>query len=114
MVRCIEIVEKLITTLKGEDQKRGAAIVKHALSAPLRQIVDNAGISGEVVLEKLLENKSPSYGFDAHAGVFCDMYETGIIDPTKVVKAAIQNAASVAGLVLTTDVLLVEPKKLEE
>lgn len=107
LVRCIEAVKNLIAKLESEDQRMGAMIIEKALSAPLRQISENAGMSGEVVLEKVLAG-SMAFGYDARNKIYCDMLKAGIIDPTKVAKSAIRNAASVAGLVLTTDVLLVE------
>jgi len=106
-VRCIKVVQKLSRKLDSDAQKIGAAIIEKALAAPLKQIASNAGISGEVVLEKVLEGKG-SVGFNARDTSYCDLIKTGIIDPAKVAKTAIENAASVAGLLLTTDALLVE------
>ena len=96
--------------LKG-DQRTGADIVRRALASPLKQIALNAGLDGAVVLEKIKDMK-PTEGYDALADKYCDLIEAGIIDPTKVVRCALQNAASVAGLLLTTDALVAEiPEK---
>jgi chaperonin GroEL len=111
LVRCIKAVEGL--TLANEEQRKGAAIVIKALGAPLKQIAANAGITGEIVLEKVLEGEG-SFGFDASTQTYGDMYKAGIIDPVKVTKSAIQNAASVAGLVLTTDVVLIDEPETPE
>jgi len=93
------------------DQRTGVDIVRRALTAPLKQIAANAGLDGAVVLEKIKDMKE-SEGYDALADKYCDMLEAGIIDPTKVVRSALQNAASVAGLLLTTDALVAEiPEK---
>jgi len=109
-VRCIDAVSKL--KLENDEQTKGAEIIKKALTYPLRQIAENSGITGEIVLEKVLA-KNGSFGYDARNKIYVDMIEAGIIDPVKVAKAAIKNAASVAGLVLTTDVLLVDNSEQE-
>ena len=109
LVRCIEAVEAL--QLENEDQKKGASIIIKALSSPLKQIAENAGITGEVVLEKVVEKDAVTHGFNASNHTYCDMLEAGIIDPVKVTKSAIQNAASVAGLLLTTDAILVDDEE---
>ena len=94
------------------DQKVGVEIVRRALQAPLRQIAENSGFDGAVVAGKLLEQTDPSRGFDAQAGEYTDMLKAGIIDPTKVVRTALQDAASVAGLLITTEAMIAEkPKK---
>jgi chaperonin GroEL len=100
--------------LKGEnaDQNAGIAIVRRALQAPIRQIAENAGVEGSIVVGKVLENKSATYGFDAQTEQYVDMISAGIIDPAKVVRTALQDAASVAGLMITTEAAVVEaPKK---
>lgn len=112
LVRCIEVVRNLAVSLKNEDQRMGATIIERVLSAPLKQIAQNAGLTGEVVFDKVMLGTG-SFGFNAKEKTYVDMYESGIVDPVKVTKAALINAASVAGLVLTTDVLLVEKIKLE-
>ncbi len=94
------------------DQKAGVAIVKRALQAPIRQIVQNAGGEGSIVVGKLLEQSNTSYGFDAQADEYGDLVAKGIIDPTKVVRTALQNAASVSGLLITTEAMVAEvPEK---
>ena len=105
-VRCLSAVEDVATTL-SPDQAAGARIVKRSLEEPLRQIVNNAGFEGSVILEKVRDEK-PTVGFDAGKGEFVDMVKAGIIDPTKVARSAIQNAASVAGLMLTTEVMVTD------
>ncbi|MEI2735060.1 MAG: chaperonin GroEL [Rhodoblastus sp.] len=94
------------------DQKTGVDIVRRALTSPARQIVDNAGGDGAVVVGKLVEAKDYAYGFDAQTGDYADLVKAGIIDPTKVVRTALQDAASVAGLLVTTEAMIAElPKK---
>jgi chaperonin GroEL len=109
-LRAIEAVENAKSKAKG-DEKFGFEILAEALRAPARQIADNAGEDGEVIVAQILENKNPSYGYNAAEGEFGDMFKLGIIDPTKVTKTALQNAASVSGLALTTDVLITELKE---
>jgi chaperonin GroEL len=97
---------------KNDDQKTGVEIVRKALSWPARQIAINAGEDGSVIVGKILENKSYNWGFDSQTGEYGDLVKKGIIDPTKVVRAAIQNAASVAALLITTEAMVAElPKK---
>lgn len=108
LVRCIEAVEVLESSLANEDQRMGAQIIKKALASPLMQIAANADISGDVVLENVRKSTNLNYGFNARTHEYIDMLQAGIIDPAKVAKAALQNAAGVAGLILTTEVLLVE------
>ena len=105
---------KALNDLKpaNEDQKAGIEIIRRALQAPLRQIAENAGADGAVVAGKVLESKDVNFGFDAQKGEYVDMIKAGIIDPTKVVRHALQDAASVAGLVITTEALIAEkPEK---
>jgi chaperonin GroEL len=98
--------------VENEDQKAGINIVRKALEAPLRQIVENSGVEGSIVVGKLRESKSNTFGFDAQNEKYVDMIEAGIIDPTKVVRTALQDAASVAGLLITTEAMIAEaPKK---
>ncbi|MCW5752178.1 MAG: chaperonin GroEL [Alphaproteobacteria bacterium] len=100
--------------LKGanHDQQMGIDIVRRALQSPVRQISENAGVDGAIVAGKLLEQKSPTWGFDAQSGAYVDMVKSGIIDPTKVVRSALQDAASVAGLLVTTEAMVAEkPEK---
>ena len=96
----------------NDDQKTGIEIVRKALSAPARQIALNAGEDGSIIVGKILEKDQYGYGFDAQSGEYVDMMKKGIIDPTKVVRAALQNAASIAGLLITTEAMVAEvPKK---
>ena len=94
--------------VKGSDQKAGVDIVKKALEAPIRQITANAGVDGSIVVGKLLEGKKPSQGFDAQEEEYCDMFAKGIIDPTKVVRTALQDAASIAGILVTTEAMVAD------
>lgn len=93
---------------KSEDIQAGLAIVRRALEEPLRQISNNAGFEGSVIVNDVRNLDKPAKGFDAYRGEYVDMIEKGIIDPTKVVRIALQNAASVAGLMLTTEALISE------
>jgi len=105
---------KALEGLKGDnaDQNAGIAIIRRALQAPIRQIAENAGVEGSIVVGKILENSSPTFGFDAQTDKYVDMITAGIIDPTKVVRTALQGAASVAGLMITTEAVIAEaPKK---
>jgi len=86
--------------------------VLRAIEAPIRQIVENAGVEGSIVVGKITENKSQTYGFDAQTEQYVDMLSAGIVDPAKVVRVALQDAASVAGLMITTEAMVAEhPKK---
>jgi chaperonin GroEL len=105
---------KALDGLKGDnaDQDAGIAIVRRALQAPIRQIAENAGVEGSIVVGKILENASATFGFDAQTDKYVDMITAGIVDPAKVVRTALQDAASVAGLMITTEAAIVEaPKK---
>ena len=101
---------KVLATLKGEnnDQDAGIKIVRRAIQAPLRQIAENAGVDGSVVVGKVIENDSPSFGFDAQTEEYGDMLKAGVIDPTKVVRIALENAASIAGLLITTEAMIAQ------
>ena len=94
--------------VKGDDQKSGVEIVKKALQSPIRQITNNAGVDGSVVVGKLLEMNKPSHGYDAQTEQYVDMFKEGIIDPVKVVRTALQNAASIAGLLVTTEAMVAD------
>ena len=96
------------------DESIGYNIIVRACKAPLRQIVDNAGEDGNVVASKVLENSDKNFGYDARAGEYCDMVKKGIIDPTKVVRSALQNAASVATLLLTSDAMIADEQKKDD
>jgi chaperonin GroEL len=99
---------------QNEDQKHGVEIVRKALSAPARQIAINSGEDGSVIVGKILEKDQYAYGFDAQDGEYADLVKKGIIDPTKVVRQALQGASSVAGLLITTEAMVAElPKKKE-
>ena len=99
---------------KGSDQKAGIDIVKKALEAPIRQIVANAGVDGSIVVGKLLEGKKVSQGYDAQNEEYCDMFAKGIIDPTKVVRTCLQDAASIAGLLVTTEAMVADKPEEKE
>jgi chaperonin GroEL len=110
LLRASEALKKLRPS--NEDQKHGVEIVRKAIQSPARQIATNAGEDGSVIVGKILEKDQYSYGFDAQTGEYGNLVSKGIIDPTKVVRAAIQNAASVAGLLITTEAMVAEvPKK---
>jgi len=106
LLRTIPALEKL--KLEDEDQRLGVSIVKRALEDPIREIVNNAGLEGAVITEQVRQNKNINYGFDANAEKYVDMMEAGIIDPTKVTRYALQNAASVAALMLMTSVMITD------
>src|SRR6187549_3157148 len=110
LLRAKKAVEKLRS--ENPDVQAGINIVLKAIEAPIRQISENAGVEGSIVVSKVLESKSDSYGFDAQAEEYKDLVTAGIIDPTKVVRTALQDAASVAGLLVTTEAMVAEhPKK---
>jgi len=104
LLRCREAVQKVRDKLKG-DEKIGANIIDHALDAPIRQIADNCGIDGSVIADEVSQ-KPTNTGYDAYAGEYVDMYKAGIIDPVKVVRSALSNAASISALMLTTQALV--------
>ena len=106
-INAIPAVKALVETLDG-DERTGAKIVLKALEAPLRQIAANAGLEGSVIIDKILAADKPNYGFDAQAETYGDMIEMGIVDPTKVTRSALENAASVASMVLTTECLVAD------
>ena len=106
-VNAIPAVEKLVSRLSG-DEKTGAAIVARALQAPIRQIAENADVDGSVIFEKIKNSRKLGYGYDAAKDVFVDMIPSGIVDPTKVTRSALENAASIAASVLTTESLVVD------
>jgi chaperonin GroEL len=113
LARCIDAVQEVINGEANEDQKVGAAIILRAIEAPLRQIVSNAGLEGALIIDKVKGNSDVNYGFNAAEGNYVNMIESGIIDPTKVVRTALENAASVAGLLLTTEAGIHEIPKEE-
>jgi chaperonin GroEL len=96
----------------NDDQNVGIAIVRKAIQSPIRQIVENSGVEASIVVGKLLEQKSSTYGFNAQTEEYVDLIEAGIVDPTKVVRIALQNASSVAALLITTEAMVADrPKK---
>jgi chaperonin GroEL len=106
----VKALEKLKPA--NDDQKVGIDIVRRAIAAPARLIAENAGTDGSIVVGKLLESKSSNWGFDAQSGEYTDLVKAGIIDPTKVVRCALQDAASVAGLLVTTEAMIADrPEK---
>ncbi|MGO4407598.1 chaperonin GroEL [Bosea sp. RAF48] len=110
LLRAVKALEGLVPG--NDDQKTGVEIVRKAITAPARQIVENAGGDGAVVVGKLLESQDYAWGYNAQTGEYGDLVKAGIIDPTKVVRTAIQDAASVAGLLITTEAMIAElPKK---
>ena len=112
LINAIPAVEKLVGELEG-DEKTGAQIIRTALEAPLRQIAVNAGLEGSVIIDKIISANKVGYGFDAYNEEYVDMISAGIVDPTKVTRSALQNAASVAAMVLTTESLVADIKEPE-
>ena len=106
-VNAVPAVEKLIGKVEG-DEKTGVKIIVNALQEPVRQIAKNAGVDGSVVLEKIKSSRKVGYGFDAYKEVYCDMIGAGIVDPAKVTRSALENAASVSSMVLTTEALVAD------
>ncbi|MCC6595637.1 MAG: chaperonin GroEL, partial [Rhodanobacteraceae bacterium] len=111
LVRALAGIAKLKSD--NEDQEHGIVIARRAMEAPLREIVTNAGEEASVILNKVAEGKG-NFGYNAATGQFGDMVELGILDPTKVTRTALQNAASIAGLVITTEAMVAEAPKKEE
>jgi chaperonin GroEL len=110
-VRAAKVLEKFLTNPDGEgdqDEQIGVNIVRRALEEPLRQIVQNAGKEGAVVVERVRADKNDSFGFNAATEKFEDLVKAGVIDPAKVTRTALQNAASIAGLMLTTEAMVSE------
>ncbi len=107
LLSCVPVLKKLVATLSG-DEKTGASIILKACEEPVRQIAANAGLDGSVIVDKILSKKQANYGFDALKNVYTDMVESGIIDPTKVTRSVLQNAASVASTLLTTESIVTD------
>ena len=105
-IRCIPAVNKLADTLDG-DEKTGARIIAKTLSSPLRRIVENAGLEG-VVIQNHIETLTGNFGYDARADKYVDMVAEGILDPTKVTRCALENAASIAAILLTTEAIVAD------
>ncbi|MBQ2707910.1 MAG: chaperonin GroEL, partial [Clostridia bacterium] len=108
----IDDVKAVLDTVDG-DEKTGVKIVLKSLEAPVRQIAENAGFEGSIIVDKILSSGKKGYGFDAYNEVYVDMMEAGIVDPTKVTRSALQNAASVAATVLTTEAVVADIKEPE-
>ena len=106
-VNAIPAVEKLVAKLSG-DEKTGAQIIAKALQAPIRQIAENAGVDGSVVFERIKSSRKVGYGYNAYTATYCDMIPSGIVDPTKVTRTALENAASIAACVLTTESIVAD------
>ena len=106
-VNAIPAVEKLVAKLSG-DEKTGAQIIARALQAPIRQIAENAGVDGSIVYDKIRSSRKVGYGYNAYTETYCDMVPSGIVDPTKVTRTALENAASIASCVLTTEALVAD------
>ena len=107
LLSCVPVIKELVATLDG-DEKTGASIILKACEEPVRQIAANAGLDGSVIVEKILTKGDANYGFDALKNVYTDMEESGIIDPTKVTRSVLQNAASVASTLLTTESIVTD------
>ena len=105
LIRTIAKIEALAKTLEG-DEKSGAEIVARALEKPIRTLAENSGVDGAVIADDVKKQKSDNVGYNANTGEYVDMYKAGIVDPTKVARSALQNAASIAGLMLTTEVMI--------
>jgi chaperonin GroEL len=115
LVRCTDAVEQVAKGLEDHDERVGAQIVRRALEEPLRQIVENSGEEGAIVVGKIRESKDPNYGFNAQTGEFEDLVKAGVLDPTKVTRTALLNAGSIAALMLTTEALVAEiPEEKKE
>jgi chaperonin GroEL len=111
LLRCIPALDKLKLE---DDEATGVAIVKRALEEPMRQIAQNAGQEGAIIVGRIRDSKDENFGYNAETGEFGDMIKAGVIDPTKVTRLALQNAASVVALMLTTEVLIADIKEEEE
>jgi chaperonin GroEL len=109
LLRCREAVEKVRGSARG-DEKIGVDIILRSLTMPIRQIADNSGIDGSVIADEVSQ-KPTNTGYDANAAKYVDMFKAGIIDPVKVVRSALQNAASIAGLMLTTETMVTDLNK---
>jgi len=108
LARAKKVLQELLDSTDNPDIKVGIKVVLKALDTPMKQIVENAGLDGAVVVDKILNNDDPAFGYDALNDVYTDMFKVGIIDPAKVTRSALQNAASIAGILLTTEAALTE------
>lgn len=109
LIKTISALDKLYAQLEG-DEKTGVSIIRKAIEAPIRQIAANCGLEGSVIIENVRNNADIDYGFDAYKEEYCNMFEAGIVDPTKVTRSALQNAASIASMVLTTESVVADKK----
>jgi chaperonin GroEL len=109
-LRVLPALDDLAKKLKG-DRKTGVDIIRRAITSPIKQIAENAGVDGSIVCQKVLENKDPNFGFNALTGEYGDLIKMGVIVPAKVERVALQNAASIAALLLTTDAIVSEIKE---
>ncbi len=109
LIKTIAALDALYAELDG-DEKTGVSIIRKAIEAPIRQIATNCGLEGSVIVENVRKNENIDYGFDAYNEVYCNMFEAGIVDPTKVTRSALQNAASIASMVLTTESIVADKK----
>ena len=109
LLRCAEAVEKARSAARG-DEKIGVDVILRSLSKPLEQIAENSGLDGPVVVDEVRE-KAGNTGYDANTGKYCDLVKAGIIDPLKVVRTALENAASIAALMLTTETMVTDLEK---
>jgi len=107
-IRCLKVLDKIEVS---EDEKFGIAVIRRALEEPLRQIAENAGVEGSIVVNKVKESKDNAFGYNAATGAYEDLVKAGVIDPTKVARTALVNAASVAALMLTTEAMIAERPK---
>ncbi len=110
LINVLDAVDAVVASLEG-DEKTGAMIIAKAITAPMKQIADNAGLDGAVIISKIRESGKIGYGFDAYNEDYCDMLERGIVDPAKVTRSALQNAASIASTVLTTESVVYDKKE---
>ena len=111
LIRSLKVLEHVKTA--NDDQKAGVRIVEKSLTTPCRQIASNAGVDGSIVIGKILEHKDYAFGYDAQTGIYGDVVKMGIIDPTKVVRTALQDAASIASLLITTEAMVAERPDLK-
>jgi chaperonin GroEL len=112
LLRTQGILDKMSSDAKDIDEKTGINIIRRALEEPIRQIALNAGLESSIVVDKILSNKDVNWGLNAETGKYDDLIKLGIVDPVKVTRSALQNAASIAGLLLTTEVLITDiPEK---
>jgi chaperonin GroEL len=107
LLRTIPQLEKARSSVKGTDQKTGVDIIRRAIEAPLKQIATNAGVEGSLIVQRVL-SETGTFGYNARTDTFEDLAKAGVMDPTKVVRTAIENASSIAGLLLTTEAMITE------